>query len=268
LVGGPISVSLMQLEGTLGLAGWQWMFIIEGLPAVVLGFLCLKILSDTPEQAAWLTPVERQSLVGALASEVHERPKKDLLAAMKDARVLLSALIVFCYTVGSYGLSVWLPLILKGHDLSTSTIGWLSAIPFLFATLSTFAVAHFADKTGLKIYALIFTLMLGVFGLLMSVYFQSLISAMLWFTISLCGVISARMIFYTVPQVFLTGAAAAGGLAFINSVGSLGGFVGPSMMGWLKDATKSYDVGMLGMACILVIAITATIALKGLVKNA
>lgn len=269
LVGGPISVTLLQLDGALGLSGWQWMFVLEGLPAVVIGFACLWVLADEPKDASWLSTVERGALIQALSEEPHETPKKDLAAAMKDPRVLISALIVFCYTVGSYGLSLWLPLILKAqHDLSTTAIGWLSAIPFLFATVGTIVLARFVDKTGWKIYTLIFTLVLGIIGMILSVYFPSLISGMIWISVGLVGVISARTIFYTIPQVFLTGAAAAGGLAFINSLGAFGGFVGPSMVGWLKDATGTYDAGMFAMAATLVIAILASIVLKLSLRNA
>jgi MFS transporter, ACS family, tartrate transporter len=268
LVGGPISVSMLQMDGLLGLGGWQWMFILQGLPAVALGIVCLWLLADEPKDASWLSAPERQTLIQALAEETHEKPKKDLWGAMKDPRVLMSALIVFCYTVGSYGISLWLPLILKGHDLSTTAIGWLSAIPYLFATVATLVFARFVDKTGLKVYTLIFTLVLGIAGMVLSVFFPSLLPALIWITVGLIGVISARTIFYTIPQLFLTGAAAAGGLAFINSLGAFGGFVGPSMMGWLKDVTGSYDAGMFGMAAVLVIAIVTAIGLKRSVRNA
>jgi ACS family tartrate transporter-like MFS transporter len=268
LVGGPISVTLLQMDGLLGLGGWQWMFILEGIPAVLLGIVCLWLLADEPKDAIWLSGPERDTLIQALASETHERPKKDLWSAMRDPRVLMSALIVFCYTVGSYGLSLWLPLILKGHELSTTAIGWLSAIPFLFATGATLVFARFVDRTGLKIYTLIATLVLGIIGMVMSVYFSSLVAALFWITIGLIGVISARTIFYTIPQLFLTGAAAAGGLAFINSLGAFGGFVGPSMVGWLKDATGSYNAGMLGMAAVLAVAIATSIRLRLAVRNA
>jgi MFS transporter, ACS family, tartrate transporter len=268
LVGGPISVSLMQMGGLLGMAGWQWMFIAEGVPAVLLGIACLFVLADTPEKANWLTEEERASLHAALANDTQERPKKDLKAAMRDPRCLVSALIVFCYTAGSYGLSLWLPLILKGHDLSNIVIGWLAAVPFLFATASTFAFAWLANRTGQKIYTLILTLVVGSVGMMMSVFFPSLVSALVWITVGLVGVISSRTIFFTIPQVFLAGAAAAGGLAFINALGALGGFAGPVMVGWLKDATGSYDSGMYGMSALLIVAMIASVWLKLMVRKA
>lgn len=268
LIGGPISVSLLKADGLFGIAGWQWMFVLEGIPAVAIGFLCLKVLADTPKEATWLSSDERGALIASLAAEVHERPRKDLWSAMKDPRVLLSTFIVFCYTVGSYGLGLWLPLILKQHPLSNTEIGWLSAIPFLFATLSTFAFAWIGDRTGQKIYTLLATLVLGIVGMVCSVLYPALTPALVWITVGLAGLISARTIFYTIPQHFLTGAAAAGGIAFINSFGAFGGFVGPSLMGWMKDRTGSFDAGMYGMVAFLVAAIVASLALKRLVRTA
>lgn len=268
LVGGPISVSLLQMDGLWGISGWQWMFVAEGAPAVLLGIACLWLLADRPEQATWLTPLEKEALVGALAADTQENANKDLGAAIRDPRVIISALIVFCYTAGSYGLSLWLPLILKGHDLSNLAIGWLSTIPYLFATASTFLFAYIVRQTGQKIYTLLVTLLLGIAGMMLSVFFPSLISAILWITVGLMGVISARTIFYTVPQHFLSAAAAAGGLAFINALGAFGGFVGPVMVGWLKDATGSYNAGMFGMAALLVLATGATVVLKRMVRTA
>ena len=268
LVGGPISASLLQMDGFLGLGGWQWMFLLEGLPACVLGVVCLIMLADTPAQATWLQPEERGALISELASEKHERPKKDLLSALKDVRVVILTGITFAFTIGSYGIGIWLPLILKGHELTNMQVGWVSSIPYLFATVGMLFWARVVDRTGAKIYNLIAALILGAAGLALSVMFTSLIPALICLTIALIGTISARTVFYTIPQSFLTGAAAAGGLAFINSVGAFGGFVGPYMVGSLKDATGSFNAGMLGMAAILLVATALAGSLKLYLKNA
>jgi MFS transporter, ACS family, tartrate transporter len=262
LLGSPISASLLGLDGFLGFAGWQWMFFIEGLPACVLGILCLVLLADTPEQARWLTERERQALLFALAGDKHDKPKKDLWAAMKDTRVLMLTAITFAFTIGSYGIGIWLPLILKNHGLSNMEVGWLTAVPYLFATIGMLFWARLVDRKGQKIYNLMAALILGAVGLALSVVFTSLVPALACLTLALVGTISARTVFYTIPQGFLTGAAAAGGIAFINSVGAFGGFVGPYMVGFLKDATGSFDAGMIGMAVILIIATGIAGALK------
>lgn len=254
LLGSPISAALLGMDGLWGLAGWQWMFLLEGLPACLLGILCLALLADTPEQARWLTPEERHALLAALAGDKHDKPKKDLWAAMQDVRVLMLTAITFAFTIGSYGIGIWLPLILKSHGLSNMQVGWLSAIPYLFATIGMLFWARLVDRKGQKIYNLMAALILGALGLALSVVFSSLVPALACLTLALVGTISARTVFYTIPQSFLTGAAAAGGIAFINSVGAFGGFVGPYMVGFLKDATGSFNAGMIGMAVILVIA--------------
>jgi MFS transporter, ACS family, tartrate transporter len=268
LLGSPISASLLSMDGLLGLGGWQWMFLIEGLPACVLGLACLWLLADTPKDATWLSDDERTALLNELANEKHEKPKKDLWAAMKDVRVLMLTGITFAFTIGSYGIGIWLPLILKGHGLSNMAVGWVTAIPYLFATIGMLAWARYVDYSGKKIYNLVAALILAAAGLAISVLFTSLVPAVICLTLALIGTISARTVFYTIPQSFLTGAAAAGGLAFINSVGAFGGFVGPYLVGFRKDATGSYDAGMLGMAAILLLSTALAGALKLVIRDA
>ena len=203
LVGGPISAGLLQLDGFLGFAGWQWMFLFEGLPACVLGVICLIMLADRPTGATWLTLPEREALVRELASETHERPKKNLLSALKDMRVVTLTGITFAFTIGSYGVGIWLPLILKGHELTTMQVGWVSSIPYLFATAGMLFWARVVDRTGAKIYNLMAALILGAAGLALSVMFTSLIPALICLTLALVGTISARTVFYTIPQASL-----------------------------------------------------------------
>jgi ACS family tartrate transporter-like MFS transporter len=268
LLGSPISASLLSMDGFLGLGGWQWMFLIEGLPATILGLACLWLLADTPKDATWLDENERTALVNELASERYEKPKKDLWSAMKDIRVVLLTTITFAFTIGSYGIGIWLPQILKGHGLSNIAVGWVTAIPYLFATVGMMAWAQYVDRSGKKILNLVAALVLSAVGLAASTLFDAMIPALICLTLALIGTISARTVFYTIPQSFLTGAAAAGGLAFINSVGAFGGFVGPYLVGYLKDATGSYNAGMLGMAAILLVSVFIAGSLKLVIKNA
>lgn len=262
LIGGPVSGLLLEMNGVLGLAGWQWMFLAEGLPACILGVACLRLLADTPGQAAWLTEPERAALLAMLAEEGREKPKKDLFSALCDSRVLILTGITFAFTVGSYGIGIWLPLILKGHGLGNVQVGFVSAIPYLFATLAMLAWARQVDRGGRRTTHLALACLTGAVGLALSVISGALIPALAGLAVALIGTISARTIFYTIPPCFLTGAAAAGGIAFINSVGALGGFVGPFMVGWLKDLTGSFAAGMLGMAAVLVVAVLLTLSLR------
>jgi ACS family tartrate transporter-like MFS transporter len=267
LIGGPVCGLLLGMDGIWGLAGWQWMFLLVSLPCVPLGFLCLRLLADKPETATWLTPQERSALQDALASEVRERPHASLWAALQDTRVLILALIQFGFTLGSYGIGIWLPLMLKDFHLSNSAIGWTSAIPYLFATIGMILWARLVDQRGRRLLNLAITCLLGGVGLLAPMIFNTLSVAVIGFSVALIGVTAARAIFWTIPTRFLTGVAAAGGLAFINSIGTVGGFVGPSMMGALKEFSGSYVVGLGAMAAIMVAAMAASLSLKLMISK-
>ena len=262
LVGTPICSMLLQMDGIWGLHGWQWMFLLVSLPCVPLGIATLVLLADRPQTAHWLTSEERDALVGVLASEVRERPHSSFWAALKDARVLLCAAIQFGFTLGSYGIGVWLPLMLKEYHLTNTAVGWIAAIPYLFATVGMILWARWVDYQGRRIVNLAFACTLGAAGLLLPIVSNSLVSAVIGFSLALIGVTAARAIFWTIPTRFLTGVAAAGGLAFINSVATTGGFFGPSMMGLLKQYSGSYVVGLLAVAAIIFASTLASLSLK------
>ncbi len=262
LIGAPVCGLLLQMDGIWGLAGWQWLFLLVSLPCVPLGFLTLRLLADRPQSASWLTQHERDALDGVLASEVRERPHASLWAALKDARVLICAVIQFGFTLGSYGIGIWLPLMLKEYALTNTAIGWIAAIPYFFASVGMILWAHYVDQKGRRIANLAITCLLGGVGLLLPILSNSLVSAVIGFSLALIGVTAARAIFWTIPTRFLTGVAAAGGLAFINSIATTGGFFGPSMMGWLKQYSGSYITGLLAVAAIMVAATLASMSLK------
>ena len=262
LIGTPVCTQLLRMDGIWGFAGWQWMFFLVSLPCVPLGILTLFLLADRPQTASWLTAEERNRLDGVLASEVRERPHASLLAALMDPRVLICTAIQFGFTLGSYGVGIWLPLMLKEFHLSNSAIGWIAAIPYLFATVGMILWARYVDHKGRRIANLAIACLLGALGLLLPILSNSLVPAVIGFSLALIGVTAARAIFWTIPTRFLTGVAAAGGLAFINSIATVGGFVGPSMMGWLKDVSGSYLFGLLAVAAIMVAATLAAMSLK------
>jgi MFS transporter, ACS family, tartrate transporter len=262
LIGAPVCGQLLQMDGIWGLAGWQWLFLLVSLPCVPLGFLTLRLLADRPQSASWLTPQERDALDGVLASEVRERPHASLLAALKDPRVLICTAIQFGFTLGSYGIGIWLPLMLKEYHLTNTAISWIVAIPYFFATVGMILWAFYVDAKGRRIANLAITCLLGGVGLLLPILSNSLVSAVIGFSLALIGVTAARAIFWTIPTRFLTGVAAAGGLAFINSIATTGGFFGPTMMGWLKQYSGSYVVALLAVAAIMVAATLASLSLK------
>ncbi|HET6307970.1 MAG TPA: MFS transporter [Rhodopila sp.] len=262
VVGGPVSGALLGLDQVGGLAGWQWMFLIEGLPCVALGVLALWLLADGPAVAAWLTPGEKEAVQAQIESEVRHREVRHVWAALRDPRVLTLALVQFGFTTGSYGVGIWLPQIIKMHVRDNLAVGFVSAGPYVVASVAMLAWAWVVDRSGKRNFHLVLTCGLATVGLLLSVAFDAFWLSLFWLSVALVGITTARAVFWTIPARFLTGAAAAGGLAFINSVGTLGGFVGPAVMGWLKEATGSFTAGLAGMGAFLLLSTVLAGALR------
>ncbi len=267
VVAGPVSGELLQMDGVLGLSGWKWLFLLEGLPVVVLGLVMLKVLADRPEQAAWLTDEERRVVHDRLGSERREREVRHLGAALKDVRVLILAGVQFGFLVGSYGVGLFLPQIIQLGHLSNREIGFVSSGCYVIATIGMVVWASQVDRRGGKIVNLTLACLVSAIG-----FVGAIVSANFWvgltgITVALTGINAARGIFWTIPPRFLTGIAAAGGLAFINSIGTMGGFVGPYVMGWLTDETGSFSAGLAAMAGFLLLATGLSWSLKSFVKQ-
>ncbi|MGE8059518.1 MFS transporter [Pseudomonas sp. NPDC089547] len=267
IISGPFSALLLNMQGIGGLHGWQWMFIIQGLPASLIGIVVLFKLRDKPSEAHWLTNDEREALEKMLAAENRQKEKKDLLGAFKDPRVLLLTVIQFGFVLGSYGIGIWLPTILRSHGLDVTSTAMLSSVPYIFATIGMLLWAKKVDRNGKKTLNLMLCCLLGAVGMGAAAMFSQLVPALLGICIAVLGATTARAIFWSIPTSFLSGAAAAGGLAFINSVGTFGGFVGPFMVGWLKDLTGSFTVGTLFMGGMLLLSALLTLVLRRLIKS-
>jgi MFS family permease len=262
VIGGPVSGLVLGMDGVAGLAGWQWLFIIEGLPAALLGIAALRVLPDRPEDASFLTAEERLLVRTRIAAEQRERETRHLLTALADPRVLILTVAQFGFTAGSYGVGIWLPQIMKDARLSNVTIGFLTGACYVVASVAMIAWAAWVDRSGRKIKNLTLACLVAAAGLGLAIATASFWLSLLWITVALAGITSARAIFWTIPTRFLTGLAAAGGLAFINSVATLGGFVGPYAMGWLRDTTGSFSAGLMAMAGLLVLATIMSWSLK------
>jgi ACS family tartrate transporter-like MFS transporter len=266
VIGAPLSGLLLELDGALGLAGWKWLFILEGLPAIAFGFVVAYLLADRPETAWWLDRQEKEILAQMLAAEPRERVRVGILAAIRDPRVIICALVQFGFTLGSYGILFWLPQIIKASGMSNLAVTALTAIPYAFATAAMMWWALIVDKSGKKIGNLILTCGLGAVGLIVSVLTDSLWIGLIGLTMALIGITSARAVFWTIPTRFMTGVGAASGLAFINSIGVAGGYFGPELMGTLKEFTGGYFAGLLAMAGILAASTLLAASLKLLIK--
>ena len=267
VVGGPVSGMILQMNGVAGIAGWQWLFIIEGVPAMLLGVAALWLLPDRPEAATFLTDEERRAVQARIASERRENEQRHLWPALKDTRVLILTLSQFGFTAGSYGVGIWLPQIIKTAGLSNLEVGFLTGGCYVVASVAMIAWAMWVDHTGKKISNLTVACLVATVGLVLAIVSSNVWISLAWITLALIGITSARAIFWTIPTRFLTGMAAAGGLAFINSIGTLGGFVGPYAMGWLRDATGSFDAGLMAMAVLLAMSTAMSWSLKLIVRH-
>src|SRR5262249_31938404 len=196
-----------------------------------------------------------------------EKEQQQLLPALVDPRVLILTLAQFGFTAGSYGVGVWLPQIIKNGQLSNIQIGFVTGGCYVAASVAMILWAVWVDRTGKKIGNLRIACLVATIGLLLAILSSNLWVSLSWITLALIGITAARAIFWTIPTRFLTGLAAAGGLAFINSIGTLGGFVGPYAVGWLRDLTGSFSAGLVAMAALLALATAMSWSLKLFVKQ-
>ena len=265
VIGAPISGWILgATNGVAGLAGWQWLFIIEALPAIVLGFVVLAYLTDKPADATWLEPEERTALQNLLdaerrAKEAHQH--FSLKEALLHPRVFGFGLIYLGIVTSLYGIGFWMPQIIKAFGLTNLQTGFVTAIPFLVGMIAMVLLSRHSDRTMERVWHVAGPAFLGGAGFVWAAYTSDPFMGMVALTIASVGIFSALPIFWTLPTAILTGTAAAGGIAFINSVGNLGGFVGPYAIGWVKDATGSYASGMVVLACTLIGAGILTVAL-------
>jgi ACS family tartrate transporter-like MFS transporter len=267
VIGGPISAALLELRGMAGLRGWQWLFLIEGLPAVALGMITLFYLPDRPSEAPWLGVAERAWLDETLAAEARlkqETHRLTLGQALTHARVWRLCLLYFSIIVSFYGVAFWLPQILKSLSrLSSPQAAVLSAIPYLVASVGMVLVARHSDRTGERNWHVAvpaFAAALALAGGVLSQRQPTL--AFFAICLSATGIWSTLGPFWSLPTTFLSGTAAAGGIALINSVGNIGGFVGPTVMGFLKEKTQGFGAGMLVLAGTLIVAGTLALSMR------
>jgi MFS family permease len=262
VIGGALSGALLQLDGLLGLSGWKWLFILEGLPVALLGLVVLTVLTERPEDATWLTGEEKRIIRERVSGEARHHEVRQLLPALRDPRVLILGAVQFGFLVGSYGVGIWLPQIIKLGRLSDLEVGFVTSGVYAVASASMILWANHVDRGGNKVINLALSCALGGVGLLGAIATRNFWTSLVWLTLSLAGINAARGIFFTIPMRFLTGIALAGGIAFINSIGTAGGFVGPSVVGWLTDQTGSFTAGLAFMSVFLIASAALAWSLK------
>ena len=264
IVGAPISESLLALDGRMGLAGWQWLFLVEGLPAVALGIVAAWYLTDRPEHARWLTDEQRAHLVAALQRERAAYRPASHLASVMTGKVWLLSLIYFLNTLVTYGIFLWLPRILReASGFRGFTLSAITMAPFIVALVAMVLVGRHSDRTGDRKWHVVACALTAATGLFLAAAFRdNVVLLVLSFTLSQVGQRSVLSVFWAIPPLFLGGTAAAAGIALINSIGNLGGFVGPTVIGWLRGSSGDYTSGLLTLAVILIIEAVLVMTLQ------
>ncbi|TCU16416.1 MFS transporter [Rhizobium sullae] len=255
-VGAPLGGMLLDLDGLYGIAGWQWVFIATGIPAVIAGVVTLFFLSDRPESANFLSDAEKSWLKRRLEVENADMDKnaENGFKALINPKVLLMALCYVGFPLAAYGLSYWLPTIVKEFGVSNTANGFLNIIPWVLVAVALYIVPSMADRAVSKTPYIVIPALLGAICLVLSAVIPDHGVQFAFLCIAAAGIFAGQPVFWSLPSRFLRGAGAAAGLAAINSVGNLGGFVAQNVVPWIKDSTGSTIAPMFFLAACLAAA--------------
>ncbi|PLZ01391.1 MFS transporter [Burkholderia sp. WAC0059] len=262
IIGGPLSGWILQnLAGVHGLAGWQWMFLLEGLPSIVLGVIVILFLRDGIQDAPWLSGDEKALLQAELDADAPPAATASLGSMFANALVWLAAAVYLTLVMGLYGISFWLPTLIREAGIrSPLDIGLLSVIPYAVTIVGMVLFAYSADRRRERRWHVAIPLLLGAGGLVVSTLFgRDIPIALAALSVATLGIIAAQPLFWSLPTAFLGGVAAAAGIALINAVGNIAGFISPYLVGWLTDLTSSTDSGMFVLAGVLVVGAALTL---------
>lgn len=276
VLGAPLSGLIMQYtDGLFGMSGWRNMFLIEGLPAVILAFVTWFYLTDRPAEAKWLEPAERQWLQDTLDAEDRETSQTHhwpLKKSLTNARIIGLSFIYFAAVYGLYALSFFLPSMVAGFAQTFDTkfslleTGMIVSVPYIFASIAMVWWSHHSDRTGERVWHVASPLLLAGVAIPVALFLQSPFLVMVAMTITAIGIYSALPVFWYLPTTFLTGAAAAGGIALINSIGNASGFFAPYITGFAKDATGDYKLAMFIVGGVCIMGAILTLVLKAAPK--
>jgi ACS family tartrate transporter-like MFS transporter len=260
IIGAPVSTAILELDGLAGLHGWQWLFLIEGLPACALALLVPKLMPNGPAEASWLDEHEKAMIATRLAAEEAAK-RSDFFPTLLDLRVLMLCLVSFGAGFGGAGVALWLPQIVQSMGYSNLEVGWVVSLFALIGMVTMIAWGRSSDRRNERVWHVSLPLLIAAAALLVaSLPFAAAISLIALGCV-VVGLFAIDGPFFSLPSAFLSGSAVAGGIALINSVGSLGSFLGPVLIGVLRDQTGSYSEGMVALAVGLIFAATAVLAL-------
>ena len=268
IIGAPLSgLALATMEGVAGLEGWQWLFILEAFPAVILGVAAFFFLTDKPKDAGWLTPSERTFLQARLDHEhaIHESAHHSTFwRALRHPHVILLGIAYFGIVFALYGLGFWLPQIVDAFGFYAIGTGLITAIPYLCGALAMMRWSKTADRTGDYSRHAALACCVAAFGLTASAWFQAPIPFMLAISVAATGTLAVFPAFWALPTAFLSRTAAAAGIALINSIGNLAGFFGPYLVGWIKGVSGEISWAMLALALGPVLSAILILSVKSL----
>ncbi len=257
VIGGPLSGAIMAgLDGARGMAGWQWLFVLEAVPSIAMGLVVLGYLDNGIRAASWLTEDERTLLERNLEADVHDvEEHASMRALFADRRIWIMCFIYFTCSMGQYGLTFWMPTLVQSAGVQgVLAIGLLTAVPYIAAAIAMLLFGWSADRHRERRWHLAVPLLMGAAGLTLSAIAGSHTApALVALTIAAAGVLTSAPLFWSLPTAFLRGIAAAAGIATINSVANLAGFVSPYLVGWLKDVTHSTEIAMFVLSAVLVL---------------
>ncbi len=264
IFGSPLSAALLELDGLAGFKGWQWLFILELAPAILLGFVVLGFMTDRPEKAKWLADDERAWLVNTMNAEQAGKAATaghSVWRGLTDPRVLALSLVYFGTSAGLYTLGVWAPQIIKDFGLTNMQVGVLNAIPPTVAVIAMYLWSWHSDRTNERTWHVIIACVAAAVGLVLAGVAGTVVAVVAALVLVNVGISAAKPPLWAMPTMFLSGPAAAAGIATINSIGNLGGFFGPAMIGWIKSLTGSFAGGLYFVAAMLVISAIVTLLL-------
>lgn len=265
MIGSPLAGTILSLHGYLGLKGWQLMFMVDSIAAILLGVFTFFYLNDRPEKNRWLTEKETQWLISALAEEKKDSSKQEKTSIWKgltDIRVLTLAVIYFGTSAGLYSLNIWSPQFIKSFGLTTLQIGFINTIPAALSIVAMIMWARHSDKTKERTWHVVSACLFACVGFVLAGSAHSLPLAIFALVIANVGISSCKPPLWSIPSLFLRGPAAAAGLAAINSIGNLGGFAGPALIGWLKETTGDFSLALYCVAGMLVVSALLTLSIR------
>jgi MFS family permease len=265
IIGAPLMGVILLMDGFLGLTGWQWVFVVTGLPAVLLAVVVLKTLPDTPNDAKWLTDGERRVVLDELAGDAGTdvTPHGNPLRALKDKRILFMSALYIAFPIAGLGLGLWMPTIIKDLGASNTMAAVLSAIPYICAMVGLVTIPKLAERYNARYAAIAISCVVGALGFVgLVVLPHQPVIALVLLCVATAGLLSSQPIALGLPGRILTGAFFAVGIACINSIANVGGFIGPYVVGALKGATGNIDASMLFLAGVLVYAAVMALIAK------